>query len=55
MSIFKNKDRYVIVRQPVTNTRTGRVLGWIVRLSDGTSHFEAAVRVRPGARVNMGL
>jgi len=46
--------RYVISRKPVINTHTGKLIGYTVRLSDGTSYFEQAKRVRAGSRVNYG-
>jgi hypothetical protein len=44
--------RYVILRKPVKSG--DRLIGWIVRLSDGTSYFEQCKRVPRGHCVNYG-
>lgn len=46
--------RYIISKSPVRSTRTQAIIGWQVRLSDGTSYFERVLRVPPGTRVNYG-
>ncbi len=55
MSIWNRKNWYAISRKPVFNTRTGVLLGYVVRMNDGSSHFEAVKRVPAGHCVNLGL
>lgn len=46
--------RYAISRKRVMNTITGKLVGHVVRMSDGTSYFEQAKRVPAGNVVNFG-
>jgi hypothetical protein len=46
--------RYIVTRSPVKNTITGKVIGYRVRLSDGTSYFTQTVQVPRGHCVNFG-
>lgn len=46
--------RYIISRKPVTNELTGKIVGFIVRLSDGTTYFEQRKRDGKGWCVNYG-
>lgn len=45
--------RYIISRKPV-NLRDGKLIGFIVRMSDGTTYFEQRKRVGKGWCVNYG-
>lgn len=50
--MFGKRKRYVISRHPVKAHDV--LIGWLVRLSDGTSYYEQAKRVPAGACVNLG-
>ena len=46
--------RYIVERRVVRNTITNQVIGYRVRLSDGSSYFESVKRVPIGHCVNFG-
>ena len=46
--------RYIVTSKPIFRKGSGKLIGHIVRLSDGSTYFEQSKRVPAGHAVNFG-